>query len=61
MKLSNFENSPSIIINDWPAYSENLVKLPSLYPPAISPPLGLQRLSYTYTADTCYPHTVCCF
>jgi len=47
MKLSNFENIPSMISNDWPNYSENLVKLPRLYLNSMSPPLGLQRLSYT--------------
>jgi len=47
MKLGNFENIPSIIINDWPNYSEKLVKLPSLHPTSMSSPLGLQRLSYT--------------
>jgi hypothetical protein len=44
MKLVNFERLPSIISKDWPTYSENLVKFPSLYPTSMSPPLGLQCL-----------------
>ena len=32
MKQGNFEKIPSIISNDWPTYSEKLVKLSSLYP-----------------------------
>jgi hypothetical protein len=47
MKLGNFEKIPSIISNDRPTYSENLVKLPSLYSTSMLPPLGLQRLSNT--------------
>jgi hypothetical protein len=47
MKLGNLEKIPSMIGNDLPKYSETLVKLFNLYPTSMSPPLGLQRLSYT--------------